>query len=101
MPGETWYFALTREGGYYHIVAASTSQAEVLRALHSFSGPTAVADTRRARRSRYQRARDRAVAPPGRGRRRPPLIVGVDRLDQRTGIPQAERMLSLAVGVYR
>ena len=43
MPGETWYFALTREGGYYHIVAASTSQAKVLRALDSFSGPTAVA----------------------------------------------------------
>ena len=43
MPGETWYFALTREGGYYHIVAASTSQAQALRALHSFSGPTAVA----------------------------------------------------------
>lgn len=43
MPDETWYFALTREGGYYHIVAASTSQAIVLRALRSFSGPTAVA----------------------------------------------------------
>ncbi|MDE2993046.1 MAG: hypothetical protein OXU67_04105 [Chloroflexota bacterium] len=43
MPGETWYFALTREGGYYQIVAASTSQAKVLRALRSFSGPTAVA----------------------------------------------------------
>ena len=40
---KTWYFALTREGGYYHIVAASTSQAKVLRALRSFSGPTAVA----------------------------------------------------------
>ena len=43
MPGATWYFALTREGGYYQIVAASTSQAKALRALDSFSGPTAVA----------------------------------------------------------
>ncbi|MAG36744.1 MAG: hypothetical protein CL878_10965 [Dehalococcoidia bacterium] len=43
MPGATWYFGLTREGGYYHIVAVSTSQAQVLREMRSFSGPTAVA----------------------------------------------------------
>ena len=71
MPGETWYFALTREGGYYQIVAASTSQAKALRALDSFSGPTAGGDPRRTSRGRHYRARDRAVAPPGSGQRRP------------------------------
>ena len=43
MPTETWYFGLTRDGGYYHIVAVSQSQAKVIKEMQSFSGPTALA----------------------------------------------------------